>query len=154
MDDKTQPLPLLQDEPRDHPLSSDDVRSFPAFASERRGSFAGTRHRHQPRNGSILVEQIWPAVCRRDSQEKGQPDACIFKLEVALGRSLAMSTNRKPAAGKTTGLRIHTSHLDEESGPCFDLGGCEPCRNSSPSTPQSTTISTRSATSTVDQSSS
>jgi hypothetical protein len=22
-------------------------------------------------------------------------------------------------------LRIHTSHLDEESGPCFDLGGCE-----------------------------
>jgi putative transposase len=24
---------------------------------------------------------------------------------------------RKPAAGKTTGLKIHTSHLDEESGP-------------------------------------
>jgi transposase-like protein len=39
----------------------------------------------------------------------------------------------------------------EESGPCFDLGGCELYRNSSPSTPQFTTISMRSATFTVDQ---
>lgn len=36
-----------------------------------------------------------------------------------------MLTNRKPAAGSTTELRIHTSHLDEDSGPCFNLGGCE-----------------------------
>ena len=25
----------------------------------------------------------------------------------------------KPAAGSTTGLKIHTSHLDEERGPFF-----------------------------------
>ena len=30
-----------------------------------------------------------------------------------------MLTNKKPAAGSTTGLKIHTSHLDEERGPFF-----------------------------------
>jgi hypothetical protein len=45
----------------------------------------------------------------------------------------------------STRKSTHTSHLDEESGPCFALGGCELYRNSSPSTPQSTTTSTRSA---------
>jgi hypothetical protein len=58
---------------------------------------------------------------------------------------------KKPGAGLITGWRIHTSYLDEESGPCFDLGGCEFYRNSSPSTPKSITISTRSATSATDQ---
>jgi hypothetical protein len=62
-----------------------------------------------------------------------------------------MSTNRKPAVGSTIEPKTHTSHLDEESGPCFALGGCELYRNSSPYTAQSTTISTRSATSTADQ---
>ena len=33
----------------------------------------------------FLVEQIWPAVCRRDPQEKGRPDARIFELAVASG---------------------------------------------------------------------
>ena len=34
------------------------------------------------------MEQIWPAVDRRYPQEKGQPDARILKLAVALGRGL------------------------------------------------------------------
>jgi hypothetical protein len=48
-------------------------------------------------------------------------------------------------------------HSDEENGPCFVLDGCEPYRNSSPYTPQPTTISTististRKDTSTADQ---
>jgi len=33
-DDKTQPLPLFLDEPRDHPLSRDDVCSVSALAAE------------------------------------------------------------------------------------------------------------------------
>jgi putative transposase len=32
---------------------------------------------------------------------------------------------QKLAAGSTIGLRIYTSHLDEESGSCFDLCVCE-----------------------------
>jgi hypothetical protein len=59
--------------------------------------------------------------------------------------------NRKPDVGSTIEPRTHTSHLGEESGPCFALGGCELYRNSSPSTPQATTTSTRSATSLDDQ---
>ena len=31
---------------------------------------------------------------------------------------------RKLAAGSTIGPRIHTSHSDEENGPCLDLGAC------------------------------
>jgi hypothetical protein len=62
-----------------------------------------------------------------------------------------MWTNRKPAAGSTIEPRTHTSHFDEESGPCFDLGGCELYRNSLPSTLLFTTISTQSAISTTDQ---
>jgi hypothetical protein len=74
-----------------------------------------------------------------------------------------MSTNRKPAAGSTIEPRIHTrcltvdclqtmkrGHLDEESGPCFDLGGCEVCRNSPPSTLLSTITLIRNAASQVD----
>ncbi len=34
------------------------------------------------------MERIWSAVCRIDPQEKGQPDARIFKLAVALGRGV------------------------------------------------------------------
>ena len=63
----------------------------------------------------------------------------------------AAPTNRKLAAGSTIEPRIPASHLDEESGPCFDLGGCELYRNSSPSTRLFTTISTKSAISTTDQ---
>jgi hypothetical protein len=39
------------------------------------------------------VEQIWPAVCRRDPQEKGQPDALmgLFGLHWAV---LSFSTLR------------------------------------------------------------
>jgi transposase-like protein len=55
------------------------------------------------------------------------------------------------AAIMEIGNVIHTSHLDEESGPCFALVGCELYRNLSPSTPQSITTSTRSATSLGDQ---
>ena len=40
------------------------------------------------------MEQIWPAVCRRDPREKGQPDARIFKLAVALGRGVREDQRR------------------------------------------------------------
>ena len=59
--------------------------------------------------------------------------------------------NRKTDVGSTIEPRSHTNHLDEESGPCFALGGCELYRNWSPSKPQSTTTSARSATSLGDQ---
>ena len=36
-DDKTLPVPLLQDEPRHHPLGSDALHSFPAVAALRGG---------------------------------------------------------------------------------------------------------------------
>lgn len=36
-DDQTQPLSLLQDEPRDHPLGRDDLCLVSTFASERGG---------------------------------------------------------------------------------------------------------------------
>jgi len=63
-DDKTFPLSLLKDEPRDHPSGRDDLCQFPVVASERGGSVARKRHRHQLRNRSVLVEQIWPNTCR------------------------------------------------------------------------------------------
>ena len=49
---------------------------------------------------------------------------------------------KKPGAGLITGRRTHTRHLGEESGQCFDLGGCELYRNLAPSTLLFTTIST------------
>ena len=36
----------------------------------------------------FLVEPLRPDVCRRGPQEKGQPDARIFELAVALGRGV------------------------------------------------------------------
>jgi hypothetical protein len=62
-----------------------------------------------------------------------------------------MLIGKKPGAGLITGRRIHTSHLGEERGPCFDLDGCELYRNSSQSTLLFTTISTKSAISTTDR---
>jgi hypothetical protein len=62
-----------------------------------------------------------------------------------------MRTNRKLADGKTTGLRIHTSHFEGGNGLGYALGGCELYRNSSPFTAQSTTIYMQSATFTADQ---
>ena len=46
-DDKTQPLPLLQDEPGDHSLSRHDVFAVSAFAQERGGPSERRRHRDQ-----------------------------------------------------------------------------------------------------------
>src|SRR6185437_7717658 len=43
----------------------------PAVAAQRRGPAARARHRHQLRDGAVLVEPLWPAVRRRDPQEAG-----------------------------------------------------------------------------------
>jgi putative transposase len=55
----------------------------------------------------------------------------------------------KQETGRWLNNRAKNSH--EESGPCFDLGGCELYRSSLPSTLLFTTISTKSAISTTDQ---
>jgi putative transposase len=58
--------------------------------------------------------------------------------------------------GRWLNNRSENSHqpFRRREWPCCALGGCEPCKNLSPSTPQSTIISTRSATFTTDQTSS
>ncbi len=43
----------------------------------------------------VLVEPLWFVVCRRGPQEKGQPDARIFKLAVALGRGVREDQRRE-----------------------------------------------------------
>ncbi len=82
----------------------------------------------------------------------GQPQVLVTEKPRSYGAAMKVVGNalrKKLVAGSTIGPRIHTSHSDEESGSCFDLGACEPYRYSSPSTPQSTTISTRNDISTA-----
>ena len=55
--------------------ASTDVRSLPALAQECRGSVARTGHRHQPRDGSVLVEPIRPDVRRRDLPKTDRSNA-------------------------------------------------------------------------------
>lgn len=57
-DDQTLHLSLLQDEPRDHPPGGFAVHPLPAITAQRRGSPSRARHRDQPRNGAVLVEQV------------------------------------------------------------------------------------------------
>ena len=49
---------------------------------------AQKRYRHQPRNHSILVEQIWSAICSQNPAQSSEPDAHIFKPTVVSGRWL------------------------------------------------------------------
>jgi putative transposase len=44
-DDEAQPIPVLQDEPGDHPPRGDALHPVPAFPAERRGHAARARHR-------------------------------------------------------------------------------------------------------------
>ena len=64
-----------------------------------------------------------------------------------------IGNGKKQETGRwlNTWRRILTCLFDDESGPCCASGKCEHCRNSLPSTAQSTTILTKSATSTADQ---
>jgi hypothetical protein len=57
------------------------------FASKCGGPTTRTRHRNQPLNGAVLVEQIWPDVCCRDPEKTGAAVAVVFELAVAPGRS-------------------------------------------------------------------
>ena len=54
-----------------------------------------TVRRDQPRNGPVLVEQIWPDVRGRDPQKPGQSEASLFELAVALGRSFREDKQRE-----------------------------------------------------------
>ena len=65
------PIQVLQDEPADHPPGGNNVHPVPVVATKCGGSAARTRHRDQPRDGSILVEQVWPVVCRGDPKKTG-----------------------------------------------------------------------------------
>ncbi|WP_407933363.1 DUF2486 family protein [Futiania mangrovi] len=69
-----QPLPLFQDVARGHPPRGDDVRPVSAFSEERRGPAARKGHRHQPRSGAVLVEQVRTDVCWRHPQEAGRQE--------------------------------------------------------------------------------
>jgi len=98
---KTQPLSLFQNITRDHPPGGNDVRTVPAVASECRRSAARAWHRYQPRDGSILVEQVWSDVRRRNSQKARPAVAGTFKLAVAPGRGFREDQRRDslPLAG-------------------------------------------------------
>ena len=61
----TQSLPILQDQPRDHPPCGDDARVVPTFASKRGGPFARKGQRQLPRDGMVLVAQVRARCSRR-----------------------------------------------------------------------------------------
>ncbi len=54
--DKTRPLQVLSQQPRDHPPGGHDVCAISTFASQCRGPSTRARDRHQPRNCPLLVE--------------------------------------------------------------------------------------------------
>lgn len=108
---KTQPVQVFSQQPGDHSLRGHDVRSFSALGSQCRGFSARTRYRRQPRNGSVLVEQIRRIVRRRDPTRSGRSDARVLELAVAPRRgfcedqrwtvlSLAGFRLRKRSSGK------------------------------------------------------
>ena len=61
----------------------------------------------------------------------------------------AICTAAKWVDGRTTGLKIHTCHSDDESGRCSDFVARQHYKNSSRSTLRFTTISTRNAISSI-----
>ena len=58
-------------------------------------------------------------------------------------------TAAKWGNGRTTRPKIPTCHFDDESGQCCDFAVHRRCKNSFPSTPRFTTISTRNAISSI-----
>ena len=82
---KDNPFLLLQNEPRDHPVSGDDVCSVSLVTLECRRSVARARDRHQPRDSPVLEEPFWPNVRFRYSSEKDQSYACLIELALASG---------------------------------------------------------------------
>jgi len=55
----------------------------------------------------------------------------------------AARKSRLLSDGRTTELRIHTYHFDDEKGLCFDLGACTVYKSSPQSMPRFTICSTR-----------
>ena len=90
---KTLPFSLLQDVSRNKPPGSDAVCVFSTFVPERRRSAARTRYRYQPRNGAVLVEQIWPYVCCREFS---------FTVSTTRTSNIALPTNANLAE-----IRLH-----------------------------------------------
>ena len=79
------PVSLLQDEPRDRLLGSNDVHSVPSLVPRRRGPAARTRHRYLPRAGAVLVKPLPPGICPGDLEATGRENT--FKsLATAPGR--------------------------------------------------------------------
>ena len=60
---------------------------FPV-AQESGGLAARERYRHQPRNGSILVEWFRHSVRLRNPTKTGAADAILFELAMAPGRGV------------------------------------------------------------------
>ena len=90
-----------------------------------------------------IPEEIYETSRSRRGDRDGLPPL----LWCCAARNSASAIDRKPVAGSTIARRIHISRFDDGNGPCSASGGCEVCRNSPPSTPRSTTISTRNAAS-------
>lgn len=79
---------------------------------------------------------------RRAMKRHGRPHILVTDKLRSYGAAMKVLGNvdkRKRAAGLITKPGIRTSHLDEETAPCYASGRCEPYRNSSPTKPQSTT---------------
>jgi putative transposase len=84
-----------------------------------------------------------------------QPQMLVTDQLRSCGAAMQQIGNaEQEETGSTIEPKIQTSHLNDQGGQCCTLGRCEPCKNSLPAMPQSTTISTRSVTFTADQTSS
>jgi len=83
--DQTRHIQVLQDEPGDHPPGGYDVCALSTFSTKCGVSVARTQHRDQPRDGSILVEQVRPDVRRRDPKKTGSAPSRSFELAMASG---------------------------------------------------------------------
>ena len=78
--DQMRHIQVLQDEPADRPPGGYDVCALSTFTTKPGGSAARTRHRDQPRDGSILVEQVWPDVCRGDPKKMGSAPFRLIRI--------------------------------------------------------------------------
>ena len=93
------------------------------------------------RNKAAALKFLKKLMKRHGKAEEVVTDR--FASYKAALRDLGALEKQMTADGSITVLRIRTCRSDEENAPCNGSGVCEVCRNSLPSTPPSTTISTR-----------
>ena len=90
---------------------------------------------------------------RKTMKRHGHPHILVTDKLRSYGaamKEIGNAQSRKPVAGSTIELRIHTCRFDDENGPCNGSAACEVYRNSPPFMPLSATISIRNAPSTAE----